>query len=39
MCGFDAEANITINNNHNTITTRDVIVTAGPGSSGFGINC
>ena len=36
---FDANVNVNVNNNQKTITTGDVNVIAGPGSSGCGINC
>ena len=36
---YDAKANVDVINNQNTITTGDVIITAGPGSSVSGINC
>ena len=36
---FDAKLNVDVINNENTITTGDVIITAGPGSSVSGINC
>lgn len=35
--GYDANVNVT--NNQKTITTGDVIIEAGPGSSTSGINC
>ena len=36
---YDANVNVDVINNQNTITTGDVIITAGPGSSVCGINC
>ena len=36
---FDAKLNVDVINNENTITTGDVIIKAGPGSSVSGINC
>ena len=43
MFGYDFDpnvnVNVNVNNNQKTITTGDVKVIAGPGSSGCGINC